>query len=67
MKGRWSANPIKLIKNTNVPDFWDSAKPSRFQGESRPSWMTFDDQWVLEVRRGIKACAVFCWYPIFCA
>ena len=65
MKGRWSANPIKLIKNTNVPDFWDSAKPSRFQGEARPRWMTFDDEWVDEVKRGFKACAVFMWYPIY--
>ena len=46
MKGRWTLNPVKLAKNMNSPDFWESAKPSRFQGESRPSWMTFDDQWV---------------------
>ena len=29
--------------------------------------MTFDDQWVDEVKRGFKACAVFCWFPIYCA
>ncbi|TBU28486.1 MFS peptide transporter [Dichomitus squalens] len=65
MKGRWSTNPIRLVKNMNVPDFWDSVKPSRFEGESRPSWMTFDDQWVDEVKRGFKACYVFCWFPIY--
>jgi proton-dependent oligopeptide transporter, POT family len=27
--------------------------------------MTFDDQWVDEVRRGFAACAVFTWYPLF--
>jgi POT family proton-dependent oligopeptide transporter len=27
--------------------------------------MTFDDAWVSELRRGFKACAVFCWYPLF--
>jgi len=27
--------------------------------------MTFDDQWVDEVNRGLKACAVFCWFPIY--
>jgi POT family proton-dependent oligopeptide transporter len=27
--------------------------------------MTFDDQWVDEVRRGFLACSVFCWYPLY--
>ena len=67
MKGRWTLNPVKLAKNMNSPDFWESAKPSRFQGENRPGWMTFDDQWVDEVKRGFKACSVFCWFPIYCA
>ncbi|THH01943.1 hypothetical protein EW026_g848 [Hermanssonia centrifuga] len=65
MKGRFSWSPTKTWKNLNAPDFWDSAKPSNFTGENRPSWMTFDDQWVDEVRRGFKACAVFLWYPIY--
>ena len=29
--------------------------------------MNFDDQWVDEVQRGIKACGVFMWYPIYCS
>ena len=66
MKGRWSANPIKLFKNMNTSDFWDSAKPSNWNDETRPFWMTFDDQWVDEVKRGCKACYVFCWLPIYC-
>jgi len=28
--------------------------------------MTFDDLWVDEVSRGIKACLVFAFYPLFC-
>jgi POT family proton-dependent oligopeptide transporter len=64
-RGRWSLNPIKMIHNFNAPDFWESVKPSRL-GDRRPRWMTFDDQWVDEVKRGFKACAVFCWYPIYC-
>lgn len=28
--------------------------------------MDFDDEWVDEVNRGLKACSVFCWYPIYC-
>lgn len=45
--------------------FWDNVKPSRYTDETRPKWMTFDDAWVDELRRGFNACAVFCWYPIF--
>ena len=63
-RGKWSLNPVRTWKNFNTPDFWDSAKPSRVKGE-RPAWMNFDDQWVEEVRRGFKACSVFCWYPLF--
>ncbi|EIN04582.1 PTR2-domain-containing protein [Punctularia strigosozonata HHB-11173 SS5] len=63
-RGRWSWNPVRLVRNLTAPDFWDSAKPSKIQGE-RPSWMTFDDVWVDEVKRGLKACTVFLWYPIY--
>ncbi|KAI0084620.1 PTR2-domain-containing protein [Irpex rosettiformis] len=65
MKGRWTANPVKLFKNMTAADFWEGAKPSNFVKGERPSWVTFDDQWVDEVKRGFKACTVFCWYPIY--
>jgi len=42
--------------------FFERVKPSHLQ--SRPSWMTFDDAWVDEVRRGLLACRVFLWYPL---
>jgi POT family proton-dependent oligopeptide transporter len=64
-KGRWSINPFQTWKNMHTGDFWENVKPSRFSHESRPKWMTFDDAWVDELRRGFNACAVFCWYPIF--
>ncbi|CDO75854.1 hypothetical protein BN946_scf184833.g5 [Trametes cinnabarina] len=64
-KGRWSWNPVRTWRNLNSPDFWESVKPSRFTVENRPSWMTFDDQWVDEVKRGFKACSVFMWFPIY--
>ncbi|KAI0764944.1 oligopeptide transporter [Fomes fomentarius] len=64
-KGRFSINPVKTIKNFNAPDFWESAKPSHYNAEDRPSWMTFDDVWVDEVKRGFKACSVFTWIPIW--
>ncbi|KAK2757413.1 oligopeptide transporter [Colletotrichum kahawae] len=43
--------------------FWERIKPSAVP--NRPSWMTFDDAWVDEVRRGVMACAVFLWFPVF--
>lgn len=63
-KGRWSWNPVRLWKNLTASDFWDSAKPSRLA--VKPSWMTFDDNWVDEVGRGFAACGVFLWYPVYC-
>lgn len=65
-RGRWSINPIKTWRNLRADDFWENVKPSRINESDRPKWMTFDDQWVDEVRRGFKACAVFCWFPLWC-
>lgn len=45
--------------------FWEAVKPSNIPEADRPTWMTFDDAWVDEVRRGFKACTVFVWYPIY--
>ncbi|PHH81907.1 hypothetical protein CDD82_7598 [Ophiocordyceps australis] len=64
-RGRWSINPVRTWRNMHDGTFWDSIKPSRFTPETRPRWMTFDDAWIDELRRGFSACAVFCWYPIF--
>ncbi|KAI0696611.1 oligopeptide transporter [Cytidiella melzeri] len=66
MKGRWTLNPVQLYRNMCANDFWESAKPSHFvkDGE-RPSWVTFDDVWVDQVKRGFKACSVFGWFPIY--
>ncbi|KAF7291146.1 putative peptide transporter ptr2 [Mycena indigotica] len=46
-------------------EFWESAKPSRLPPQSRPHWMSFDDDWVEEVRRGVSACKVFLWFPVY--
>ncbi|KDR79530.1 hypothetical protein GALMADRAFT_243632 [Galerina marginata CBS 339.88] len=64
-RGKWSLNPFKMYRNFSAPGFWENAKPSRQTPESKPAWMTFDDQWVDEVQRGVKACGVFCWFPIY--
>lgn len=55
-------------KNTFKDEgFWERVKPSAFsqRGESAPAWMSFDDAWVDEVKRGILACKVFLWYPLY--
>ncbi|KAI0917986.1 hypothetical protein AcV5_002778 [Taiwanofungus camphoratus] len=65
MRGRWSWNPHTMYKRISEPEFWDSSKPSSFKGEARPAWMTFDDQWVDEIKRGFKACEVYLWYPVY--
>ncbi|EJD04975.1 PTR2-domain-containing protein [Fomitiporia mediterranea MF3/22] len=70
-KGRWSWNPFTTIRNLKAPGFWDRAKPTNYVKEHggsesvRPGWMTWDDKWVDEVRRGFKACEVFIWIPIY--
>ncbi|KAF4125511.1 proton-dependent oligopeptide transporter, POT family [Geosmithia morbida] len=46
------------------PD-WELGKPSNIAVSQRPVWMTFDDAWVDEVRRGLMACRVFLFLPIF--
>lgn len=68
LRGRWSFNPLKFWKNTHKSgsqSMWESAKPSNVPLAQRPAWMTFDDAFVDEVRRGFSACAVFCWYPLY--
>lgn len=64
-KGRWSLNPRKTYRNLHDGTFWSKVKPSNIEPANRPKWMTFDDAWVDEVRRGFNACAVFLWYPLF--
>lgn len=68
-KGRWSLNPVRAWRQLTADDFWENAKPSRVVArsgeEGKPKWMVFDDQWVDEVRRGLKACGVFCWIPLW--
>jgi proton-dependent oligopeptide transporter, POT family len=65
-RGRWSWNPAKCYKQFKAPGFWDAVKPSKLTPNLRPPWMTFDDVWVDELRRGLAACKVFIWFPIYC-
>lgn len=65
MHGRWHWNPVVMWKRTHDGNLWESAKPSNIEPARRPAWMTFDDAWVDELRRGFAACAVFCYYPLY--
>ncbi|KAK3114750.1 hypothetical protein LTR53_006593 [Teratosphaeriaceae sp. CCFEE 6253] len=50
-------------KRIGQADFWERVKPSRVT--NKPAWMTFDDAWVDEIARGVKACSVFSFYPLW--
>ena len=65
-RGKWSWNPVKCYKQLKAPGFWDAVKPSKLAPGDRPAWMTFDDVWVDEVKRGLAACKVFAWFPVYC-
>ena len=64
-KGRWSLNPVTTYKKLNDGTFWEYVKPSAIPPSTRPAWMTFDDQWVDEVKRGFSACSVFLYLPLY--
>ena len=68
LKGTWSWNPIKTWKAWTSPDFWERAKPAAViasNGGVPPSWLTYNDVFVDEVRRGLKACQVFMFFPLY--
>ena len=64
MKGKFSVNPVRTYRQMKSPTFWEDIKPSRL-GEQRPAWMTFDDAWVDQVKRGFDSCKVFFFYPLY--
>ncbi|CAG8084446.1 unnamed protein product [Penicillium salamii] len=63
MKGHWTLNPVRWFRKSET-NIWDNVKPSVL-GSAKPAWMDFDDAWVDEVRRGLLACRVFLWYPLY--
>lgn len=63
--GCWSANPVQTYRNFQRDDFWDKIKPSRL-GENAPAFMQgVDDVWIDQVARGLNACKVFTWLPLY--
>jgi len=63
-KGKWSANPAQTRKNFKSERFWEDVKPSHL-GSNKPGWMQFDDAWVDQVARGLRACSCFTWIPLY--
>jgi POT family proton-dependent oligopeptide transporter len=61
LKMFWYARKHSKGRRTN----WEAAKPSNIPVSERPAWLTYDDAWVDEVRRGLMACKVFLFMPIF--
>lgn len=69
-KGRYHLNPVRTWRETvgsRSADFWNAAKPSflRRRGEPLPSKMIWDDKFIDEFSRGLKACKIFLWYVPF--
>ncbi|KAF3003585.1 hypothetical protein E8E13_006758 [Curvularia kusanoi] len=63
-KGKWSVNPVTTRKNFKSERFWEDVKPSHL-GSNKPQWMQFDDAWVDQVARGLRACSCFTWIPLY--
>lgn len=64
-KGKWSINPVTTRKNFKSEAFWNDVKPSKL-GANKPKWMQFDDAWVDQVARGLRAGSCFTWIPLYC-
>ncbi|KAK4699189.1 proton-dependent oligopeptide transporter, POT family, partial [Phenoliferia sp. Uapishka_3] len=65
LRGRWSLNPARFYKNCRSADFWDTARPETYSNENRPATLTWDSAWVNEVARGLDACKVAIYFPIY--
>ncbi|CAG7854898.1 Probable peptide transporter ptr2 AltName: Full=Peptide permease ptr2 [Serendipita indica DSM 11827] len=64
-KGKWSLNPVRTYRNLKAADFWEPAKRSSYTDADRPKKLLWDDEFVAEVSRTVKACAVLIWFPVF--
>ncbi|TIB84525.1 PTR2-domain-containing protein [Wallemia mellicola] len=61
-KNIYSFNPIRWIRNLkDTQSSWNAAKPSVYEKEHGfvPKFITWDDAFVLEVKRGWSACKIF--------
>ncbi|KAI5778061.1 PTR2-domain-containing protein [Geopyxis carbonaria] len=68
MRGRWSWNLVKMYKLTTSPTFWHAALPSHLPPSRTPSWFathSITDIYIADLARGLRACRIFLWYPIY--
>ncbi|KAK7691936.1 hypothetical protein QCA50_005341 [Cerrena zonata] len=61
----WSLNPLQTIRNMRAPTFWDPARPNHYSEGTAPEKITWDNEFVDEVYRTVKACQVFLFFPFF--
>ncbi|KAH7106433.1 PTR2-domain-containing protein [Auriculariales sp. MPI-PUGE-AT-0066] len=62
-KSSW--NLVTFYKNVSTAGFWDPAKPSSYPKGQLPTAITWDDEFVYEVIRTLKACRVLLGLPFF--
>jgi POT family proton-dependent oligopeptide transporter len=60
-----SLNPAQTFRNIRSPNFWDPAKPSYYRDTQLPAKITWDEEFVGEVSRTVKACQVFLFFPFY--
>ena len=65
LRPAWSWNPRQFIRNIRHDDFWDTAKASHYPKDNVPAKITWDDEFVDEVKRTWKACKVFLFFPFY--
>jgi POT family proton-dependent oligopeptide transporter len=56
---------VRTYRNFKAADFWEPAKHSAYTDADRPGKLLWDDEFVSEVARTVKACAVLIWFPVF--
>ena len=65
LRPAFSWNPIRFVRNTRTHDFWEPAKASFYPPDQVPAKITWDDEFVGEVDRTMKACQVFLFFPFY--
>ncbi|KIY69416.1 PTR2-domain-containing protein [Cylindrobasidium torrendii FP15055 ss-10] len=60
-----SFNPVATWRRLRAPNFWDVARPTSYEAGKAPKKITWDDEFVDEVVRTLKACQVFLAMPFF--
>lgn len=58
LKPQVSWNIVRSYRNLHKEGFWDAATPTVLEqnGIQKPAWMDFEDEYINELRRAMKAC-----------